>query len=54
MKKFEYKIINMSERPSEKSEREAFLNKLGLQGWELIQCVNQTLLHYNMIFKKEI
>lgn len=54
MKKFEYKIINMSELPYEKSERETFLNKLGSQGWELVQCVNQTALHYTMIFKREI
>ncbi|MBR2445026.1 MAG: hypothetical protein IKB27_06455 [Clostridia bacterium] len=54
MKRFMYKIIHMSEIPDDERKREYFFNELGLQGWELIQCVNQTALHYYMIFKKEI
>ena len=48
MKKFEYKIIHMGQLPVGESEKEAFLNMLGSQGWELVQCVNQTALHYTM------
>jgi hypothetical protein len=56
MKKFEYKVFDID---TVKEPEEEFLNKMGLQGWELIQIHNEPLdkvplILVKLYFKREI
>ena len=56
MKKFEYKVFDID---TVKEPEEEFLNKMGSQGWELIQIHNEPLdkvplILVKLYFKREI
>ena len=56
MKKFEYKVFDIDELEQPEEE---FLNKMGLEGWELVQIHNEpvdksSLILVKLYFKREI
>ena len=56
MKKFEYKVFDIDELDQPEKE---FINKMGSQGWELVQIHNEpvdksSLILVKLYFKREI
>ena len=56
MKKFEYKVIDID---TVKESEDEFLNKMGSEGWELVQIHNEpvdksSLILVKLYFKREI
>ena len=56
MKKFEYKVVDID---TVKMSEEEFINKMGSEGWELIQIHNEPLdksplILVKLYFKREI
>jgi hypothetical protein len=56
MKKFEYKVVDID---TIKVSEEEFINKMGFEGWELVQIHNEPLdksplILVKLYFKREI